>query len=104
MRAFAYEPEADGLGSGLRTRLDGELAQDRRDMVLDRAPGEDESFGDLGVREVLAEQDEHLELSRGEVGGIAAGGGSWAAADAANSQLSESTGDDRGRGLRTHAL
>ena len=67
------KPEADGLGGRSARVAHGELAQDRRDVMFDRPSGEDEAVCDLGVGEILAEQDEHLELALGEVGGIVAG-------------------------------
>ena len=43
-------------------------------MVLDRSPGKDEPVGDLAVPEVLGDQGEYFELSRGQVRWVAAGG------------------------------
>jgi hypothetical protein len=84
--------------------LDGELAQDRRDMVLDRPPGKDEPVGDLAVPEVLRDQGEYFELSRGQVRWVAAGGRLRTARKPSRSLLAKAASDERGRGLRAHAL
>src|SRR4029453_5359278 len=50
---LADEPEPNGLGARLAARSDAELAQDRRDVVIDRLRGEDEALGDLRVAKTL---------------------------------------------------
>ena len=87
LRAVAPESEAAALGGRLCACPDGELLQDRRDVVLDGAPGENEAVCDLGVREALTEENEHLELSVGQIGGVAAGRGPRAARQPANSLI-----------------
>jgi hypothetical protein len=44
------QPKAYGLGPRLSARSDVELAQDRRDVVMDRFILDDQSIGNLGVR------------------------------------------------------
>jgi hypothetical protein len=95
------EPETDALGSRLRARPNGKLAQDRRHVMLDRPSRENEAVGDLGVREALAEEGEHLEFSSGEMGRVAAGRRPRPARKPAHAVLAEAADDDRGRGLGT---
>jgi hypothetical protein len=64
------EPETDGLCARLAARADAELAQDRRDVVVDRLLGEEEPLGDLGVAEPLRDEPKYLYLTRSQVGGI----------------------------------
>ncbi len=45
-----------------------ELAQQRRDVALDRADRDEQPAGDLGVGEVLADQRQHLGLALGDAG------------------------------------
>ena len=44
-----------------------ELDEDVRDVLLDRALGDDQRLGDRGVRAALGHQPEHLALARGEL-------------------------------------
>src|SRR5438105_1712913 len=67
---LAAEPEPHGLGTRLDARADVELAEDRRDVVVDRLLGEHEPLRDLGVAETLRDEHEYLELTRSHVGGI----------------------------------
>jgi hypothetical protein len=64
---LAGEAEANGFGGGLGSAPDAELAQDRRDVVIDRAFGENEPARNLGIPETLRHQREHLELARCQV-------------------------------------
>src|SRR3954467_15157952 len=66
------DAQAQGLGGGLAAALDAELAQDRRDVVADRALRQEEPLGDLAVAQPLGHQGQHLELARGQPGGVAA--------------------------------
>jgi putative PIG3 family NAD(P)H quinone oxidoreductase len=47
-----------------------ELAQQRRDVALDRADRDEQARGDLGVRQVLAERGQHLDLARRQLHGV----------------------------------
>ena len=47
---FADEPESSGLRGCLAARPNLELAQDRRDMVIDGLLRQDQSLGDLALR------------------------------------------------------
>src|SRR4051812_40046102 len=51
---------------GLRVRAQAELPEDRGDVLLDGALGDDHALGDRDVREALGHQLEHLALARGE--------------------------------------
>ncbi len=51
---LAGEPEADRLRTRLAARLDLQLPQDRRHVMVDRLHGDDETLGDLRVAEALA--------------------------------------------------
>ena len=51
-------------GDCLAARPRVELAQDRRDVVVDGAAREHEALGDLGVAQAVGDQREHLELAR----------------------------------------
>ena len=59
------EPSRGGDGPSAR-RL-AELAQHRRDMVLDRPRRHDEQRSDLGRRQAAIQQHQHLELARGQL-------------------------------------
>jgi hypothetical protein len=48
-RAVLDESETDGFGGGLAAGSNVELPQDRRDMVVYRFLGHDETLGDLCV-------------------------------------------------------
>ena len=50
----------------LAARPHAELAQDRRDVVVDRPRREHEPLGDLGVALPVGDQREHLDLARGQ--------------------------------------
>jgi hypothetical protein len=67
---LAGEPEQDRLRTRLAACAHVKLAQDRRDVVVDRLLGEHEPLGDLGVAEPLREEPKYLELTRSQVGGI----------------------------------
>ena len=72
--------EVSGIGSDDRRSVDtarserlagqrpavgrAELAQQRRHVRLDRADGDEQTVGDLGVRQVLLHEGEHLSLPR----------------------------------------
>jgi hypothetical protein len=43
-----------------------ELAQQRRDVALDRAFGDEQAGRDLGVAQMLLHRSEHLDLARGD--------------------------------------
>src|SRR3954452_15138424 len=55
---------------GLAAAGDLKLAEDRRDVVVGGLRRDVEAGGDLGVREVLFEQGEHLELAGREPDGV----------------------------------
>ena len=59
-------------GAASRRRRRAELRQHGRDVVLRRPRRDDQPVGDLGVREPLGEQREHLELARGQPGRVRA--------------------------------
>jgi len=59
------EPESHGRGSRLAASTDIELSQDRRDMMVDRLLGNDETLSDLRVTQPVGKQREHLELAPG---------------------------------------
>ena len=52
----------DGLAAGLRVQL----AEDRRHVVVDGSPRDDEPLRNLGVAETQAEESQHLILAGGE--------------------------------------
>src|SRR6185437_2835651 len=74
-----------------------ELPQDRRHVMVDRALGEDEPRGDLGVPKTLGDEREHLQLPSREAGGILAGRRPGATGKATDAAVSQACGDDRGR-------
>src|SRR5213075_3012783 len=78
------DAEAARLGDRLGPRARVELAQDRRDMVSGRLLRDDEPPGDLGVPQTLGEELEHLELARGQPGGVVPGRGPGSLADVAH--------------------
>jgi hypothetical protein len=49
-------------GSRLAARSGPELPEDGRDVMVDRAFGEDKPFGNLAVRKAFRDKAEHLEL------------------------------------------
>src|SRR4051794_4141787 len=67
-------------------------------MVLDRASRHDEAVRDLGVPHTLAEQVEHLELTRGEIRRVVPRGAIGATRHATRSALAQALREDaRGR-------
>src|SRR6266511_6196346 len=57
---LAGEPEPDRLRGRLAARANAELAEDRRDVVVDRPLRENEPLGDLGVAQPFGDESEHL--------------------------------------------
>ena len=58
-----------------------ELPKDRRDVVVDGSPRDDEAVGDLGVAKAFRDERENLELARRECGRVLARGCAWTARD-----------------------
>src|SRR5207237_10361224 len=67
---LAGEPEEDRLCTRLAACANVQLAQNRRDVVVDRLLGENEPLGDLGIAEPLRDEPKYFELTRGQVGRI----------------------------------
>jgi hypothetical protein len=97
---LAGEPQLGRLDACLRACMDTELAQNRRNVVVDRLLGDDEPLGDLRVAQALREELENLELAPGQAGGILPRGGAWAARKPAHASLAQPAGDDPSRRLR----
>src|SRR3954465_9683485 len=68
----------DGQRGGLATVGHSELAEHAGDVTLDRPFAEEEVLGDLGIGQVLAEQDEDVLLAWTEDGLRYDGGGARA--------------------------
>jgi len=51
----------------MNTPLDVELAEDRRDVVVDRTRRDEQPLGDLGVPEPVDEKGKHIELAGRDV-------------------------------------
>ena len=81
---LAGEPEAQGSSTRLGARVDGELSEGRRNVVVDSAPRDDEPRGDLRIREPLGEQRQYLELARRQAGRVLAGRGARSAWETAH--------------------
>src|SRR5436190_13516164 len=64
------DPEPHGLGARLAAIAHVELAKDRRDMVVHRLLGDEQSGGDVGVTKSPRHELEHLQLPCSEAGGI----------------------------------
>jgi hypothetical protein len=99
LQAVARKSKTFGFGCRLRACPHGELAQDPGHVVLDRTSGENKAVCDLGVGQVLPEQNEHLELSPGQVAGIATGRSPRASPQSASPAFAKPAAHDRSRGL-----
>ena len=73
------EAEPCRLGGRQPAVAHAELAEDRRDVVVDRLPGEEEPFGDLRVGQAFRDEREDLQLPRREVRRVAPRGRAWSA-------------------------
>ena len=69
------EPHLIGAAHGLGARARVELGQDGGDMMLDGLRRGREPLGDLGVAQSFGQQQQDLELARGEASGVRLGGG-----------------------------
>ena len=67
---MSCEPEAQGLGSRLATRPHVELAQDGRNVVVDRPLRQVEPHSDVTVPHALGYEAENLHLARCQARGI----------------------------------
>src|SRR5437764_14084013 len=85
------------LGGRLRPRADAELAQDRRDVVIDRALGEEQALGDLRVAQAFGEQGDDLQLACGQSRRVLLRRAPRAARQPADSELAQPLYDDRRR-------
>jgi hypothetical protein len=54
----------------LAPRVDAELAEDRRDVVVDGLLGDDEPLRDLRVAKAFGQQRQNFELAVGQPGGV----------------------------------
>ncbi len=52
------------------TAVGSQLAQDRRDVVIDGSVGHEQPIGDLGIGHPLGEVTKHLELASGQAEGV----------------------------------
>src|SRR5690606_9858595 len=59
-------PQRDRLEHGAGAVAGVELVEDRRDVILDRAFGEEHRTGDLAVGVAAGEQPQYRDLPRGE--------------------------------------
>src|ERR1700749_1480664 len=73
MRRGRHEADSVGRGGRLASAAYVEFAQDRRDVMVDRLLGDEQSSGDLRVAQVLGQQRQEVELSGSEPGGVGAG-------------------------------
>src|SRR5581483_9630646 len=76
----------------LRVRAEAELSEDRGDVLLDRALGDDQALCDRVVRQAFRHQLEHLPLARGQLF-------DRVVAPAAADQLRDDGGVERGTAL-----
>ena len=74
-----------------------ELAQDRRDVVVDRLARQEQPLGDVAVAQAVGDQREHLELARGELGRVLARRRPRPARQRARAALAQLAADDRRR-------
>src|SRR5207249_7284155 len=91
----AEHAESPRVRGRLCTAARTELAQDRGDVVLDRAFGEEETLRDRRIAQAFAEKLQDLELARGELSRIAARRGARAAGDVSRAERAQAAGDDR---------
>jgi hypothetical protein len=98
------EPEPYGLGACLGPRADVELAEDRRNVVVNRPLGDKETIGDLGVAQAAGDEVQHFRLARREPRRVGARRRTRAACETASTTFAQAARHDRGRRLRTEAL
>jgi len=67
------EPEPHGFCAGLAASADIELAEDRRDMMIDRLAGKEHPVGNVGAAQALREERERLEFAGRQARGIVLG-------------------------------
>src|SRR4051794_32465045 len=101
---LARKPKAYRLGACLAACLHLELPEDRGDVVVDGALGDDEPLGDLGVPQPLGDEGEDLELARREPGGVLLRRGPRPAREATGAALAEPAGQDRRSGAGAELL
>src|SRR3954452_5698838 len=58
------EPQLHGRGRRLGAAAHGELAEDRADVMVDRALGEEELAGNLGIAQAARHEPQYLDLTR----------------------------------------
>jgi len=92
--------EQGGGRARLAAACHPELAQDRRDVVVDCLRRDDQPLCDLRVAEPLREQRQHLELAVRQPGRILAGRCPRPPREVALAELAQSLCDDRRRRVR----
>src|SRR6187200_3177418 len=100
----AEYPEPLGGHAGLATRAGAELAQHRRDVVIDRLHGHDEPLRDLGVAQALRDQAHDLELAWREAGRVLARPRTRPSQQPADGLLAQAPHDVRRRRARPQRL
>src|SRR6516164_7433804 len=66
----AGEAQLGRAGRGVAPGGRAELVEHGGDVAVDRADGDDELAGDLGVRVAPADQAQHVDLARGQAGRV----------------------------------
>jgi hypothetical protein len=93
-----------GIPDGIATRRHIELGEDCGDVVTDRLHREVELIGDLAVGDTLGKEIQDVELSRGQVPGVGAGGGARTTWDVPGTQLTKLARNADGIRTRVEAL
>ena len=90
------EPELDRSRRRFAARPGTELAQDGRDVVVDRLGREEQALGDVAVAQAVRDQLEDLELAGGQQRRVLARRRPWAAREVGGAALAQPAGDDGG--------
>src|SRR5829696_4882479 len=101
---LSADAEPDRLGGRLAAAADLELAQDRRDVVVDGLLGDEQLRRDVRVAVAADQQLEHLQPAGGELGRVLAGRGTRAEPYATSAALAQTSRDDRRRSARAEFL
>src|SRR3990172_9148826 len=81
------QAEPRGFRARLAACTNTQLAEDGRDVVVDRLRGEEQPLRDVGVAEAFGDQCQHLDLSNGQTGGILPRRGARPALEATDASL-----------------
>src|SRR5262249_12925410 len=98
------EAEAPSPGDGLAAGAGIELAQERRDVAVDRPRRDVEALRDRLVRLPLGEQSQDFELPRRQTCRVVSRRRTWPARQSADAALAEATRHEPRGGGRTESL